>query len=195
MAISKRLRFEILRRDNHTCRYCGSSAPDVALHVDHVVPETLGGATVPENLVTSCADCNLGKSSVPADSAVVADVQQDAVKWARALELVAQGRAADRMEKQERRETFRAMWSEWRFKSFNGKGETVPLGDGWETTIDTLLASGLDMGDFEELIRVAMESPARDTWRYFCGCCWRRIEKSQEHARAIVTRWEVDGDG
>ena len=28
MAVSKRLRYEILRRDNHTCRYCGASAPD-----------------------------------------------------------------------------------------------------------------------------------------------------------------------
>lgn len=24
MAISKRLRYEILRRDNHACRYCGN---------------------------------------------------------------------------------------------------------------------------------------------------------------------------
>ena len=38
MALSKRLRYEILRRDNHTCRYCGASAPDVTLTVDHVVP-------------------------------------------------------------------------------------------------------------------------------------------------------------
>ncbi|AWN05089.1 HNH endonuclease [Gordonia phage Easley] len=38
MAVSKRLRYEILRRDNHTCRYCGATAPDVPLTVDHVVP-------------------------------------------------------------------------------------------------------------------------------------------------------------
>ena len=31
MAVSKRLRFEILRRDNHACRYCGQMAPDVKL--------------------------------------------------------------------------------------------------------------------------------------------------------------------
>lgn len=36
MAVSKRLRYEILRRGNHTCRYCGASAPDVPLRVDHV---------------------------------------------------------------------------------------------------------------------------------------------------------------
>ncbi len=63
MAVSKRLRYEILRRDNHTCRYCGAAAPDVPLRVDHVTPVALGGSDKPENLVTSCEPCNSGKSS------------------------------------------------------------------------------------------------------------------------------------
>lgn len=33
MAVSKRLRYEILRRDDHACRYCGDRAPDVKLTV------------------------------------------------------------------------------------------------------------------------------------------------------------------
>lgn len=61
--ISKKLRFEMLRRDESTCRYCGRSAPDVELHVDHVVPRAKGGLTISENLVTACADCNLGKGA------------------------------------------------------------------------------------------------------------------------------------
>lgn len=36
MAVSKRTRFEVLRRDGHICQYCGEKAPDVTLHVDHV---------------------------------------------------------------------------------------------------------------------------------------------------------------
>ena len=38
MPISKRLRYEILHRDNHACRYCGASAPDAVITIDHVVP-------------------------------------------------------------------------------------------------------------------------------------------------------------
>ena len=34
MAVSQCTRFEVLRRDAHTCRYCGSSAPDVKLTVE-----------------------------------------------------------------------------------------------------------------------------------------------------------------
>ncbi|MYR30536.1 MULTISPECIES: HNH endonuclease [unclassified Streptomyces] len=63
MAVSKRLRYEILRRDKHTCRYCGAHAPDVPLRVDHVLPVALGGSDHPSNLATSCDPCNNGKSS------------------------------------------------------------------------------------------------------------------------------------
>lgn len=59
------LRFDILRRDKFTCQYCGRKAPDVALHVDHRTPEALGGQTIADNLVTACAQCNLGKGSRP----------------------------------------------------------------------------------------------------------------------------------
>lgn len=74
MAISKRLRFEILRRDNHSCRYCGATAPEAKILVDHVVPEALGGQSVPDNLVAACEPCNSGKSSVAPDAAVASDV-------------------------------------------------------------------------------------------------------------------------
>lgn len=60
-SFSTALRFTILERDQFTCRYCGRSAPDVALHVDHIVPRVEGGTDHESNLVTACADCNLGK--------------------------------------------------------------------------------------------------------------------------------------
>lgn len=60
-AIGKKLRFTIFSRDNYTCRYCGRQSDAVVLHVDHVQPVCDGGTNDPENLITSCADCNLGK--------------------------------------------------------------------------------------------------------------------------------------
>lgn len=67
MAIGKRLRFEILKRDGFKCRYCGALAVSTLLHVDHVVPRAEGGTDDPTNLLAACADCNLGKSAVPLD--------------------------------------------------------------------------------------------------------------------------------
>jgi hypothetical protein len=64
--ISERLRFSILLRDGFRCLSCGRSplkSPGVELHVDHVIPWSSGGETVPENLKTKCADCNLGKGN------------------------------------------------------------------------------------------------------------------------------------
>lgn len=61
IAMGSKLRFQILHRDNFTCRYCGRQAPDVALHVDHVIPVSQGGLTEPENLVAACEECNFGK--------------------------------------------------------------------------------------------------------------------------------------
>jgi hypothetical protein len=65
-SVSKRLRFEILKRDSFCCQYCGRrSAPGIQLHVDHVIPVCKGGATIYLNLVTACGDCNAGKSGNP----------------------------------------------------------------------------------------------------------------------------------
>jgi hypothetical protein len=61
--ISKKLRFEVFKRDSFTCQYCGKSAPDVVLHVDHIKPVKEGGTNDIMNLITSCADCNLGKGA------------------------------------------------------------------------------------------------------------------------------------
>lgn len=59
--ISKKLRFEIFKRDKFTCQYCGKMAPDVVLEVDHIKPVCKGGTNDELNLITSCFECNRGK--------------------------------------------------------------------------------------------------------------------------------------
>lgn len=63
--LSVRTRFEIFKRDDFTCRYCGRTSPEVVLQVDHIVPRAAGGSDDPLNLATSCWECNSGKSDVP----------------------------------------------------------------------------------------------------------------------------------
>ena len=77
-SVSARQRFETLKRDKFTCQYCGAKAPDVALHVDHIVPFAKGGTCDIMNLVTSCAQCNGGKSDkkLSDDTAVVKSRKQ-----------------------------------------------------------------------------------------------------------------------
>lgn len=61
--ISKKTRFEVFKRDSFTCQYCGKSAPDVVLHVDHIDPVANNGASNIMNYITSCQDCNFGKGA------------------------------------------------------------------------------------------------------------------------------------
>lgn len=60
--ISKKLRFEVFKRDSFTCQYCGAKAPDVILEVDHIKPVAKNGSSDILNLITACKDCNSGKS-------------------------------------------------------------------------------------------------------------------------------------
>jgi 5-methylcytosine-specific restriction endonuclease McrA len=58
-AASKRIsRRAVFARDRYRCQYCGS---EKHLTVDHVVPRSKGGDHSWENVVTSCAPCNLRK--------------------------------------------------------------------------------------------------------------------------------------
>ncbi|KAA3527070.1 HNH endonuclease [Agrobacterium vitis] len=65
--IGKRLRFEVFKRDSFTCQYCGAGAPDVLLEVDHLRPVSKDGDNDVLNLITSCQDCNRGKSNIEID--------------------------------------------------------------------------------------------------------------------------------
>lgn len=182
MAVSKRLRFEIFKRDEQKCQYCGRLAPEWPMTVDHVVLVTLGGSDEPSNLVTACVDCNAGKSSVPADAPLVQGVADKALAWAEAMRIVAEERAAARTESQKLYAKFRKEWNTWK----DWRGNPTPLDGGWKATIDQLLNAGLVMDDLLELIEVAMSAKAKDTWRYFCGCCWKRLTQIQERAAAIL---------
>ena len=59
-----RLRFEIFKRDNFTCQYCGRKAPEVELQIDHKHPKSKGGKDRIENYITACKECNMGKGDV-----------------------------------------------------------------------------------------------------------------------------------
>ncbi len=66
--IKKSVRFDVLKRDSFKCQYCGATAPDVLLHIDHINPVSKGGTNDITNLITSCQPCNSGKSNKPLDS-------------------------------------------------------------------------------------------------------------------------------
>lgn len=97
-AISKKIRFEVFKRDSFACQYCGKAAPDVILHVDHIDPVSKGGDNSIINLITSCADCNGGKSDRKLDDQSILAKQREQLtalsERREQLELMVQWRTA-----------------------------------------------------------------------------------------------------
>jgi hypothetical protein len=129
MALSKKIRFEVFKRDKFTCQYCGRSAPDVTLQADHIDPKAKGGKDDLLNLITSCTDCNQGKSDriLSDDTALKKRKQQ-----------------LDQL--QERREQLEMMM-EWHKSLMDLEEQTVTeLSDFWEQLVSgyRLNEAGLD---------------------------------------------------
>lgn len=194
MAVSKRTRYEVLRRDNHTCRYCGAAAPEATLTVDHVTPVALGGTDDPSNLVAACKDCNAGKASTSPSATVVEDVKAVDIKWAGAIRRVAAARARQRKRRSEYVDRFVLAWGDWHY-GYDKK--PIPKPSSWEATIERFYDLGVPIEEVEQCVRVACGNDrvrVAETFRYFCGCVWRVVNEMQEAAKELLSGEEaVDG--
>lgn len=150
------LRFEILRRDNWTCGYCGRHAPEVRLQVDHIKSRANGGTDDPANLITSCSDCNAGKGSAPLGS-----VPASASEVAHREALTAK-----------RASHIRARWQE--------RSRVIPPD---QSTVERFLRQ-LEFEDVLEAAEAATRPwEIRDREAYFCACCLKKIRsRSQQRA-------------
>lgn len=184
MAVSRSLRFQILRRDDHRCRYCGAAAPEVKLTVDHVLPETLGGTDDPANLVTACEGCNGGKSATPPDAARVAEVSQDALRWAAAVRHAADAMLLEHRARANDQDEFERRWNSWTYEH-RGERRTVDLPANWRSTVDRLRAAGLPLDILLSCIEVAMSRRGVGSeFNYMCGVAWKKIGALQDAARS-----------
>ena len=76
-SLSNKIRFEVFKRDNFTCQYCGRKAPEIVLNVDHIEPVAKGGTNDIYNLVTSCFECNNGKRDKRLNDNSILEKQHD----------------------------------------------------------------------------------------------------------------------
>lgn len=174
MAVTKRTRFEVLRRDNFTCRYCRST--EGVLTIDHVTPVALGGTDDPENLVAACRDCNAGKASSSPDGQTVDDVAADAARWAAAIKQAAAEAAEARAAREQRLAGIKEEY-----------GRFLP--PDWAAAVDGWLDAGLDIDEARECIRIALRKPYLeypDTFAYACGVAKNKIAALHERAKQLL---------
>jgi len=195
VAISKALRAEILRRDNYACRYCGAKAPDVRLTIDHVTPVALGGGDVPTNLVTACSACNSGKAAIPPNAETVADVSQDALRWARARDravaVVERNNAAADADIEAVLQSWADQWAA------KGSGHLPDFPADVNAAIARWIARGIPVEAMQRFIGITIGKYQRtpsmirpDCWVYFAGCCWRYLTDIEDAAKAILAQEE-----
>jgi hypothetical protein len=167
MAVSRSLRFQVLRRDGHRCHYCGATAAEAKLTVDHVTPVALGGTDTADNLVAACEPCNGGKSATPADAALVAQVQDRDTQFQAAVTDLTQ-------EDRERR---------WFAEAFLDAWDLGELPPGWRRTIDAYRQQGLASDVWDEIVSIARnKANLDDPFRYCCGIARNQVKKIQEQA-------------
>lgn len=71
--------WEVFRRDNYACRYCGID--HVPLTVDHIITWETGGATHKDNLLTSCRKCNRTRGNTPYEDFLESDYYKEKSKF------------------------------------------------------------------------------------------------------------------
>lgn len=159
------------------------------LTIDHVIPTALGGQDVAENLVTACDDCNGGKTSIAPDSALVAEVQQDALRWARALQEAARIRRVERDRLLAVGDAFIGHWESYTTTTSGHDADPPSLPADWREAVERFWVAGLPWEDIETAIRLAMGNGkvlVDHKFRYFCGVCWRMVGELQETAAQIA---------
>lgn len=168
--LSKKVRFNVFKRDLFVCQYCGRHPPEVVLEVDHINPVSAGGDNSEHNLITACFDCNRGKSAGTLQPNSL-DVAGRAVELEERLE---QAKAYDKLLRKERR-----------VKEANIDAVAAPyeaLFPGWtinangRRSVGTFLKS-LPPSEVIEAMEMACERKPREfAFKYFCGICWRKIK-------------------
>lgn len=167
--MSKRVRFEVFKRDGFSCQYCGATPPKVILEVDHIDPVAGGGSDDIDNLVTACFSCNRGKGAVSLTSVP----QSLADKAAEVVEREEQlaGYQAILAAKRERLED--DSWAV--FRHWRGEEETTH--ERFNSVKRFVELLGLDdVLDAVDVTRGACIYSDRREFLYFCKVCWNKVK-------------------
>jgi hypothetical protein len=169
--LSKKIRFNVFKRDSFQCQYCGQTPPKVVLEIDHIQPVSKGGKNNIDNLLTACFDCNRGKSNglltaIPMsilEKAEILKEKQEQVKAFEKLNKAIQRKVQKDINTVE--DAFRVFFPDYYFN------------DGFRTSVKRFLE---DLPVFE--VVDAMDKACsrcnriNDVTKYFCGICWKKIK-------------------
>lgn len=193
MSLSVRTRFEVFKRDEFTCQYCGRKSPEVVLEADRIIPIAGGGSDDVINLTTSCWECNRGKSDKPLNQIVTGEDPHD--RAVLLLERQRQLEEYNRVLAHEGELRERALWAlvaYWQSE----QGKTEDPKDGWTIPNPDYrwLRTALEWCPTEIIKRymdLALNRNMTKNLRYVAACCrnWR-----YEHQANADTKGRAESD-
>lgn len=171
MALSKKIRFEVFKRDGFQCAYCGKTPPEVSLEVDHIHPKSKGGSDDLNNLLTACFNCNRGKSNIELgvmpnklkDNIEILKEKEEQLKEYRKYILKIRKRIDDDLNKIE--------------AEFQQYFPTQAFTNKFRLSIKTFIEA-LDLYVVIDAMNqscLSIDDPDR-ALHYFCGICWNKIK-------------------
>lgn len=171
-------RFEVFKRDEFTCVYCGRTVPQVTLEIDHLVPVAEGGGSEVENLVTSCWDCNRGKGARPLDRpAPIVDLDSKTEVLKERERQVRAYNEAKAEQRERRGADYQRVIDYWH----EAWGEAPPL-ERWYLPYKNVLQAAIDELGVEEVLEAIDTTAAKFDYltskapRYFGGILkWKRL--------------------
>lgn len=173
--ISKRVRFEIFKRDAFQCQYCGKHPPNCILHVDHVIPLSKGGDNDPSNLITACDSCNLGKSNISLDRSSIGKKPDISIIKEKEAQIRAyndmMADIADRIEKEC-----------WRIIACLEGDDDVERYNKQRILSIKIFLKKLSFCDVLEAAEITYSRFGTNTraFKYFCGICWSKIRGNED---------------
>ena len=169
-SLTKKLRFEIFKRDGFKCQYCGNTINESVLEVDHIVPVAEGGSNDEENLITSCFDCNRGKGARDLGVAPISVAE----KAEKLKEKESQLKEFKRIQKSIKRRLARE--AESIEETFNDFFPDCSFSDHFRQSVKSFLEK-LVFCEVESAMELACTrmGTAEAATKYFCGICWRKV--------------------
>lgn len=172
--ISSRVRFDVFKRDDFTCVYCGGHPPLAVLECDHMKPVAKGGTNDPANLVTACDRCNRGKGAIPLSVVPPSLAEQAAAVAEREAQL--RGYAEVMEAKRQRLEG-----DAWRVLEVLNPHQppTVPM-DQYRSVCRFIERLGVhEVLDAAEATMAKRIFSDGGRFRYFCGVCWNKARAAE----------------
>jgi len=173
MAIGKKIRFEVFKRDSFRCGYCGGTPPKTILEIDHINPKKHNGTDDINNLITSCFDCNRGKGSVRLTSIpntlqenieIIKERESQFNEYEKELRKI---RRKENLKIEKICEIYSSYYPQW------------TLSDKFKESSLRSFLKQLDFDSVKEAMFIACSRPKlndTNSINYFCGICWKRIK-------------------